>query len=207
MENCDIQCLVSRSPSTETWEMWNPIKLNCYWVESVYLVAAAQQSSRAVPQWSWLLDWVGDWRQEVVIPHHILTINHTLVRPRTIQSEVKKSKKLVREALKTVGNTVEQIHFFVFTSIILEGKDWGSQHYMYNSTLQHNALLALVPPSALPLLAIHLRLPIPWSLFLPFCPLLIKLYKVFSSQTGELYLLCFILLELYHCLQAVDICV
>ena len=130
MENCDIQCLVSRSPSTETWEMWNPIKLNCYWVESVYLVAAAQQSSRAVPQWSWLLDWVGDWRQEVVIPHHILTINHTLVRPSTIQSEVKKSKKLVREALKTVGNTVEQIHFFVFTSIILEGKDLGSQHYI-----------------------------------------------------------------------------
>ena len=61
---------------------------------------------------------------------------------------------------------------------------------------------------ALSLLGIHLRHSHSMKIvLLPFCPLLIKLYKVFSSQTGELYLLCLILLELYHCLQTVDMCI
>ena len=133
MENCDIQCLVSRSPSTETWEMWNPIKLNCYWVESVYLVAAAQQSSKSSAAVV-LTSWLGRGLETrscypASYPHNQSHSCQTQL-PSTIQSEVKKSKKLVREALKTVGNTVEQIHFFVFTSIILEGKDLGSQHYI-----------------------------------------------------------------------------
>ena len=152
-------------------------------------------------------DWVGDWRQEVVIQHHILTIYHTLVRPRTIQSGVKKSKKLVREALKTVGNTVEQIHFFLLPLCWKEKTEgWGYQHYI----IPHYSTTPCFASSILPFLFLEYiwGIPIPWRFLLPFCPQLIKLYKVFSSQIVELYLLCFYNTFKYyqHFLQTVDMC-